>query len=547
MATIKNLVYSAGNLVQWEEADDTFSIEYLNGKPVSVTSKSGPWLEHSCELIYDGQGKFTGFTKEIKTKMLPQIIAMASGMVTATINLTGGSVFSIGDDKFHASITVLPSGIDDVTPINAAIQKVYAAGGGEVRLVAGEYWLKSKGATVANKGAIQLESGIAIRGAGKGLTIIKCHADLVKDTPMVRAMSKDNIGVYDLKLDGNRTNRPTVIADDLAEDEGISFISCTNSKCANLEITDTGQEAIDCDDNDGLLIDSVYAHDTWGNAFHLGGTNGTKNGLIRNCVIDNVSHGRGASALSAAAAITLLNTNMVVENTRISNSYRGVFHTKSATNARLSGLTMVGNTREDIFSENYANSGLAVRNVSITKTTDFYAVDLRSARALFENVVVTSASTTVDAINTTLGASGSIFRNCRVTGGRIGLLLYGTDYLIDGGKYTGAATDGIQVFVTGSYATLIGVIMAGTNAGFNISDTGAWAYLYGCLFPSSKCRIRNSNTVFMGQSPGTMEFASGGTPTVLELTGRALAVRSPNNTRYLITVSDAGVLAAVAG
>ena len=102
MATIKNLVYSAGNLVQWEESDDTFTIEYLNGKPVSVTSKSGPWLEQSCELTYDGQGKFTGFTKEIKTTMLPQIIAMASGTVTATANLTGGSaIFNVGSDQIE--------------------------------------------------------------------------------------------------------------------------------------------------------------------------------------------------------------------------------------------------------------------------------------------------------------------------------------------------------------------------------------------------------------------------------------------------------------
>ncbi len=470
-----------------------------------------------------------------------------NSLVTTTTNLTGGLVFSIGDDKFHASITVLPSGIDDVAQINAAIQKVFAQGGGEVRLVAGEYWLKSKGAIVANKGAIQLESGVAIRGAGKGLTIVKCHADLVKDTPMVRAMSKDKVGVHDLTLDGNRTNRPTVIADDLAEDEGISFVSCTNTRISWCEITDVGQDAVDTDDCDGQVFENNYTHDVWGNAYHMAGTNGAKNVIVRDCVIDNASQGRGPSALTTAGALAVCGDNVLVDNCTIKNSYRGIFHTKNATNARFTRLKMSGNTKEDIFSENMTTSGLVVRDVTIDKTTDFYAVDLRSARALFENVVITSASTTVDVINTTPGSAGAIFRNCRVTGGRIGLILYGTDYLIDGGKYTGAATDGIQVFVAGSYATLIGVIMAGTNAGFNISDAGAWAYLYGCLFPSSKCRIRNSSSVFMGQSPGTMEFASGGTPTVLELTGRAMAVRSPNNTRYLITVSDAGVLAAVAG
>lgn len=461
--------------------------------------------------------------------------------------VSGRIVFVSGASAFHAVVAVPPSGVDDVQNINAAIQDVYADGGGEVRLLPGTYWLKSKGAIGTNKGAIQIESGVSIRGAGKGLTVIKCHADLVKDTPMIRAMSKDKIGVHDLKLDGNRTNRPTVIADDLAEDEGISFVSCTNTRISGCEITDVGQDAVDTDDCDGQLFENNHIHDVWGNAYHMAGTNGANNVIVRDCIIDNASQGRGPSALTASGALSVCGDNVMVDNCTIKNSYRGIYHTKNATKARFTRLVMSGNTKEDIFSENMSNSGLVVRDVTISKSTDFYSIDLRSARALLENVVITSASTTVDVINTTLGAAGSIFRNCIVTGGRIGLILYGTDYLIDGGKYTGAATDGIQVFVAGSYATLIGVILSGTNAGFNISDSGAWAFLYGCLFPSSKCRIRNSNTVFMGQSPTTMEFASGGTPTVLELTGRALAVRSPNNTRYLITVSDAGVLAASAG
>lgn len=490
--------------------------------------------------IVDSDNKVVG----VQTKNT----AATFGNVTATTNpVTGGIEYRVGETSLHAVIAVFPSGDDDTSAINSAIQKVYTAGGGEVRLVAGTYWLKSKGANGANKGSIQLESGVSIRGAGKALTVIKCHADLVKDTPIIRAMTKDKIGVHDLKLDGNRTNRPTVIADDLAEDEGISFVSCTNTRISGCEITDVGQDAVDTDDCDGQIFENNYTHDVWGNAYHMAGTNGAKNVIVRDCVMDNVSQGRGPSALTTSGALSVCGDNVVVDNCIIKNSYRGIFHTKNATNARFTRLKMSGNTKEDIFSENMTTSGLVVRDVTIDKATDFYAVDLRSARALFENVVITSASTTVDVINTTLGAAGAIFRNCRVTGGRIGLILYGTDYLIDGGKYTGATTDGIQVFVAGSYATLIGVIMSGTNAGFNISDSGAWAFLYGCLFPSSKCRIRNSNTVFMGQSPGTMEFASGGTPTVLELTGRALAVRSPNNTRYLITVSDAGVLAAAAG
>jgi len=468
--------------------------------------------------------------------------------VTAqTDPVSGAFSFFSGTNSYQATMVVLPSGGDDVSSINSAIQDVYAHGGGEVRLLPGTYWLKSKGANVANKGAIQLESGVSIRGAGNGLTVLKCHAGLVKDTPMIRAMSKDKIGVHDLKLDGNTTNRPTVIADDLAEDEGISFVSCTNTRISGCEITDVGQDAVDTDDCDGQIFENNYTHDVWGNAYHLAGASGAKNTIVRDCLIDNVAQGRGASALTSSGAFSVCADNVLVDNCTIKNSYRGVFHTMNATNARLTRLKLSGNTKEDIFSENMSNSGLVVRDVTISKSTDFYSIDLRSARALLENVVITSASTTVDVINTTIGAAGSIFRNCRVTGGRIGLILYGTDYLIDGGKYTGAATDGIQVFVAGSYATLIGVILSGTNAGFNISDAGAWAFLYGCLFPSSKCRIRNSNTVFMGQSPTTMEFASGGTPTVLELTGRALAVRSPNNTRYLITVSDAGVLAASAG
>lgn len=89
----------------------------------------------------------------------------------------------------------------------------------------------------------------------------------------------------------------------------------------------------------------------------------------------------------------------------------------------------------------------------ITHTANSYA-DLRSARAVLRNVVITTSATTYEGIRYTNGAAGARLK-CRVTGGKNGVVLFGAGYVIDGGSYTGAVNYGVLLSAANSTARII--------------------------------------------------------------------------------------------
>jgi len=103
---------------------------------------------------------------------------------------------------------------DDTAAINAAIQAAHAEyqknpGAGKVTVVLTGGTFIVSGTGDKSDGAIQLLSGTALQGAGMGNTVLKVANNWVGDiTGVVRTPFDEvtnNVGLFDLSIDGNRT------------------------------------------------------------------------------------------------------------------------------------------------------------------------------------------------------------------------------------------------------------------------------------------------------------------------------------------------------
>ena len=176
MSVVTKVTYGPNGIVSWEEADETFHIEYLNGKPITILSNGGPWLKEACSISYDAQGNFTGFSREIKTPMLPQILAMARGTVTATKTLTGGiSIPALAQMTsgvtLSRSLSLIDS--DQVLKCNSGSAIVLTIPNDVTALWDG---LNSVGAYQAGVGAVSFAAGagVTLRGTAPTPTQWRC-------------------------------------------------------------------------------------------------------------------------------------------------------------------------------------------------------------------------------------------------------------------------------------------------------------------------------------------------------------------------------------
>ncbi|TBW10806.1 poly(beta-D-mannuronate) C5 epimerase [Azotobacter chroococcum subsp. isscasi] len=97
---------------------------------------------------------------------------------------------------------------DDTEAIQAAIDAAYTAGGGTVRLSAGEY--RVSGGDEASDGALMIKSNVYMVGAGMGETVIKLVDGWdQKLTGIIRSKNGEkthDYGISDLTIDGNQDN-----------------------------------------------------------------------------------------------------------------------------------------------------------------------------------------------------------------------------------------------------------------------------------------------------------------------------------------------------
>lgn len=88
MTTINNITRTNAALTSWEEDGEEFTVTLnASGKPASIQSKRGRWIQQECTVKYDSAGNFIGLSGDIKTLMLPDLIADANGTVRT---VTGG-------------------------------------------------------------------------------------------------------------------------------------------------------------------------------------------------------------------------------------------------------------------------------------------------------------------------------------------------------------------------------------------------------------------------------------------------------------------------
>ena len=97
MTTINNITRTNGALSFWEEDGEEFTVTLnASSKPASIQSKRGRWIRQECAVKYDSAGKFIGLTGDLKTLMLPDLIADANGGVKAVTDTSGNVTGLVG-------------------------------------------------------------------------------------------------------------------------------------------------------------------------------------------------------------------------------------------------------------------------------------------------------------------------------------------------------------------------------------------------------------------------------------------------------------------
>lgn len=171
---------------------------------------------------------------ETRTPPLPNVVAI-------TDPVTGGITFVTGSQSYIAHISVSPSGdttgATDATNIQAAMDAVYAAGGGVLELGIGDFYINT---------ALVLPSNVEIRGQGIA-TKISGVSDMVDDdtsnidTNLIHVYQVSNAKILNMQLDGVRTAATT-------GDDGQGGLDAGRNCIRGLEATD-------------IVVSGVWAHD----------------------------------------------------------------------------------------------------------------------------------------------------------------------------------------------------------------------------------------------------------------------------------------------
>lgn len=93
MDSIQNITRTNNKITSWEEDSHTYEVIYnSSNKPVSIRAKQGNFVVQEGILNYNTLGQFIGIVGGINTEMLPTLIAIAMGTVSAETHPVTGVI-----------------------------------------------------------------------------------------------------------------------------------------------------------------------------------------------------------------------------------------------------------------------------------------------------------------------------------------------------------------------------------------------------------------------------------------------------------------------
>jgi parallel beta-helix repeat protein len=444
-----------------------------------------------------------------------KVVAMGTATgCTGTTPVASGN--PAGADYVVTSCTIAQ------TTINTAITAL-PSGGGVVYLVEGTYIVD---------GSITLNSNVTLIGSGPS-TIIKFKDSTTSGTNMITATSKNNVGLQNLKLDGNKANNAglnqsgvfltsvgsgtgtSAVAGMTANNVnvvnfskyGLNIGSGANHKFSNMTI---GQNS------DSGIIDSASPYTTFNNLTIQGnGTNGIEAYRSDLTITGNLIEGNSGSGM-------LLNStgnSAISSNTVVNNAGHGIWVTGN--NNTITGNTVQGNTVQGIkvggdtttvtgnMVASNGNIGIDVasdyNNVASNTVTSngadgVYVESNSNYNNISGNTITSNASSGVEIWNSSINnqVTGNLLRDNGGTGSSssIRISLSSNNTTITNNTITDTAGTGFAVLIaSGITGTVLGGnTYSGTGAS-SISDLGTGTVYNGQTDASGNYAIQPAGTI----------------------------------------------------
>lgn len=203
---------------------------------------------------------------------------------------------------FGSSITLA----DNSPSINAAITYV-AIAGGTVYIPEGTFDVDELGASIA----ISLLSGVYLRGAGMGATILKN----VGNSHVINTDTVVDCGIIDITLDGDKDDAGNTSATHCLRGAGVDGLTLNRVEFKNAPYYGIGLQTGTIE---RIKADSIYIHDTNADGLDIKDNNLDNNDIVfnnvkaSNCGIDTIALGAPQAALSIRGVG--LFTNIFIDN-----------------------------------------------------------------------------------------------------------------------------------------------------------------------------------------------------------------------------------------
>ena len=333
----------------------------------------------------------------------------------ATVDALDNAVIGEADLSSVARVFQVspPSGGDDRSAIQTALDAASSAGGGTVQLARGTYLLATKNGADGTKHALEIKSNTRLIGAGIGATIVKADDDLAGDTPLIWFKAQHDIEIAHFTIDGNRS-RPAAGG----EDEGIDGYGGERFWFHHLRIIECTGDGIDLDRFEGtgshVFTDSVLVEDCNGVGLH----NAFSYSTTVNCMAFRCGQERALSenpvVANDACGMDIKGAYSRLANCTIINCVRGI-NIANIEDPQVVGCFVHGSDQEGL----WVGSAGAPANVSVSgsrfiATNGVAAVRLTAAaRVIVSDCYINGGTSTTEAVLID-GASNAVVSNCQI-------------------------------------------------------------------------------------------------------------------------------------
>ena len=242
---------------------------------------------------------------------LPILPGEAFVVASDTQQVTIDSALSAKDQ--YGEMVQIGDGIDDALVINAAIDYLASAGGGTIRLAAGNYWTQTK---------IRPKSNVSIVGAGIDATVLHGYGEdmggVIGSSGTGLNNPLTNIRISDLSIDSSLETQ--------------TFYSPANKGIVLHYVK-------------GLQIERVKVSHTLATGI---GADSIVDGVIRDCIVDETGRGQASPTLGGNGIGIGTNNydveNLLVEGCSVYNAARyGVMAEGQAASPMSIGVRFIGN------------------------------------------------------------------------------------------------------------------------------------------------------------------------------------------------------------